>query len=434
MAGVGVEPGCVPPPGFATMQIPAATYAVFRITLNGSALHPQVKQAMAAIWGELIPASGLKVVGGPDFELYDGRFDPQKAGLGDRLPRPRGSLIAAAQLLGLGGSVAGPAAVGGIVSDGSRRGARRARHDGDGLLDVAAAGHAARHGGVHARGALEAVGLVAARQRLAALALVGGDLRGRRALQVVLARGLQRGTGFLQAGLLALGRLAGQAVRAILLVARLGGRGRPGRAALAEMAPTENVENTTATVMAMPSSSGVLSNFMSGLLLLDTPVLGIRRARTTKQSLPPESSGVTVSAHRAFGDDLPLGRVAFPVLPQHGLAVRARAALVEGDDHRLLLVGPGHHAQVVERDRIAWAATAGGGMTWRLPWIITTVGCGGGTGGAAGVGGRGAGLVERVQRGEVVAGAHALPVVDGVEDLGAVHLRRVVADPVDLAS
>jgi AraC family transcriptional regulator len=80
MAGVGVEPGCVPPPGFSTMEIPAATYVVFRITLNGSALHPQVKQAMGAIWGELLPASGLKLVGGPDFELYDGRFDPQKAG------------------------------------------------------------------------------------------------------------------------------------------------------------------------------------------------------------------------------------------------------------------------------------------------------------------------------------------------------------------
>jgi AraC family transcriptional regulator len=80
MAGVGVEPGCVPPPGFTVMEIPAASYVVFRITLNGSALHPQVKQAMAAIWGELIPASGLKLAGGPDFELYDGRFDPQKAG------------------------------------------------------------------------------------------------------------------------------------------------------------------------------------------------------------------------------------------------------------------------------------------------------------------------------------------------------------------
>ena len=80
MAGVGVETGCVPPPGFSTMEIPAGAYAVFRITLNGGALHPQVKQAMASIWGELIPASGLKVVEGPDFELYDGRFDPQKPG------------------------------------------------------------------------------------------------------------------------------------------------------------------------------------------------------------------------------------------------------------------------------------------------------------------------------------------------------------------
>jgi AraC family transcriptional regulator len=80
LAGVGVEPGCAPPPDFAAMQIPAATYAVFRITLDGSALHLQVRQAMAAIWGELIPASGLEVADGPDFELYDGRFDPQKPG------------------------------------------------------------------------------------------------------------------------------------------------------------------------------------------------------------------------------------------------------------------------------------------------------------------------------------------------------------------
>ena len=80
LAGVGVEPGCVPPPGFSTMEIPAATYVVFRITLDGSALHPQIRQAMAVVWGELIPASGLKVAGGPDFELYDGRFDPLKAG------------------------------------------------------------------------------------------------------------------------------------------------------------------------------------------------------------------------------------------------------------------------------------------------------------------------------------------------------------------
>jgi AraC family transcriptional regulator len=80
MAGVGVEAACTPPPGFSTIEIPAATYAVFRITLDGTALHPQIKQAMAAIWGELIPASRLTVIEGPDFELYDGRFDPQKPG------------------------------------------------------------------------------------------------------------------------------------------------------------------------------------------------------------------------------------------------------------------------------------------------------------------------------------------------------------------
>jgi AraC family transcriptional regulator len=80
MAAVDVAPGCVPPAGFSTLEIAAATYAVFRITLNGTALHPQVKQAMATIWGELLPASGLKVVDGPDFELYDGRFDPQTPG------------------------------------------------------------------------------------------------------------------------------------------------------------------------------------------------------------------------------------------------------------------------------------------------------------------------------------------------------------------
>lgn len=80
LAGVGVPPDCTPPAGFSIMEIPAATYAVFRITLNGSALHPQVKQAMASIWGDLLPASGLRLADGPDFELYDGRFDPTQAG------------------------------------------------------------------------------------------------------------------------------------------------------------------------------------------------------------------------------------------------------------------------------------------------------------------------------------------------------------------
>ncbi len=80
MAGVGVEPGCMPPTGFATIEIPAGRYVVFRITLDGSPLHPQIKQAMAEIWSKLIPESGLQVIDGPDFERYDGRADPMTAG------------------------------------------------------------------------------------------------------------------------------------------------------------------------------------------------------------------------------------------------------------------------------------------------------------------------------------------------------------------
>lgn len=80
MAGVEVEPEAVLPLGFATKLIPAARYAVFRITLNGGPLHPQIRAAMATIWGDLIPSSGLRVRDQPDFELYDGRFAPNRAG------------------------------------------------------------------------------------------------------------------------------------------------------------------------------------------------------------------------------------------------------------------------------------------------------------------------------------------------------------------
>ena len=81
MAGVGVEPDATPPEGFDTKAIPAATYLVFRITLDGSAVHPQIKAAMEKIWGELVPASGLTLAESPDFELYDGKFEPTTPGV-----------------------------------------------------------------------------------------------------------------------------------------------------------------------------------------------------------------------------------------------------------------------------------------------------------------------------------------------------------------
>lgn len=80
MAGVSVQAGSRLPSGFVELPIPAACYAVFRITLNGAALHPQVKNAMATIWSKLIPESGIRVADSPDFELYDGRFNPNQPG------------------------------------------------------------------------------------------------------------------------------------------------------------------------------------------------------------------------------------------------------------------------------------------------------------------------------------------------------------------
>jgi AraC family transcriptional regulator len=87
MAGVGVAEGATDidddaalPLGFAAKRIAASSYAVFRIVLNGGAVHPQIKRAMALIWGELVPASGLTVADRPDFERYDSEFAPTKKG------------------------------------------------------------------------------------------------------------------------------------------------------------------------------------------------------------------------------------------------------------------------------------------------------------------------------------------------------------------
>ena len=80
MAGVSAQARSRLPSAFAELPIPAARYAVFRITLNGVALQPQIKSAMATIWGKLIPESGIRVADSPDFELYDGRSNPSQPG------------------------------------------------------------------------------------------------------------------------------------------------------------------------------------------------------------------------------------------------------------------------------------------------------------------------------------------------------------------
>ncbi len=80
MAGVELSPGAATPEGLETVEIPAQDYAVFRLTLTGGELHPQMSGAAAEIWGQRLQAAGLKPSGGPDFELYPDDFDQHRPG------------------------------------------------------------------------------------------------------------------------------------------------------------------------------------------------------------------------------------------------------------------------------------------------------------------------------------------------------------------
>jgi AraC family transcriptional regulator len=80
MAAVEIAPGKKPPADLTLMQVPAQTYAVFRITLAAGPIHPQMREAMEHIFSEALPNSGLKPTGGIDLEVYGERFNPEKAG------------------------------------------------------------------------------------------------------------------------------------------------------------------------------------------------------------------------------------------------------------------------------------------------------------------------------------------------------------------
>ena len=80
IAGVEVKGDAPLPDGFERIDIATHSYAVFRLTLDGSPLHPQMQAAMPVIWGELLPKSGLKTVPSPDFELYPADFEPIRKG------------------------------------------------------------------------------------------------------------------------------------------------------------------------------------------------------------------------------------------------------------------------------------------------------------------------------------------------------------------
>ena len=80
LAGVEVEQGAAPPKGFTALPIPAQSYRVFRLTLGGGEIHPQMKAAAQEIWSERLPNSGWQLKPGIDFEYYPENFDPTAPG------------------------------------------------------------------------------------------------------------------------------------------------------------------------------------------------------------------------------------------------------------------------------------------------------------------------------------------------------------------
>ena len=80
MAGVEVTGDAVLPEGFERVRLAAQSYAVFRLTVTGGPLHPQMQAAMPIIWGDMLPKSGLKTVPAPDLEVYPGDFEPMRKG------------------------------------------------------------------------------------------------------------------------------------------------------------------------------------------------------------------------------------------------------------------------------------------------------------------------------------------------------------------
>jgi AraC family transcriptional regulator len=80
MAGVEVRGDTKLPAGFEKIDIAAQTYIVFRQTLDGGPLHPQLQAAAREIWGKRLPKLGVKLVQAPDFELCPEGFNPMQKG------------------------------------------------------------------------------------------------------------------------------------------------------------------------------------------------------------------------------------------------------------------------------------------------------------------------------------------------------------------
>jgi AraC family transcriptional regulator len=80
LAGVELPAAAKAPDGLEVIELPARPYAVFTMRVDGGDLHQQMQAAVRAIWGELLPASGLKLAEAPDLEVYPAGFEPGRPG------------------------------------------------------------------------------------------------------------------------------------------------------------------------------------------------------------------------------------------------------------------------------------------------------------------------------------------------------------------
>lgn len=80
LAGFEVTDGATLPAGIAHVDLPDQTYRVFRLSLDGGSLHPQVQAAMREIYEVRIPREGWELAESPDFETYNADFNPLRKG------------------------------------------------------------------------------------------------------------------------------------------------------------------------------------------------------------------------------------------------------------------------------------------------------------------------------------------------------------------
>ena len=68
------------PQGLALITLPARSYLVFQMVIDGSDLHLQMQAAAREIWGVRVPACGFELDRAPDLEVYPAGFDPARPG------------------------------------------------------------------------------------------------------------------------------------------------------------------------------------------------------------------------------------------------------------------------------------------------------------------------------------------------------------------